>query len=387
MPTYQKLLLYTIGLISLLVVSALTFVKLTRGSGAAYPDISTAPLFGDDALEVVVELPLPPGNVAVSADGRLFFNYHYLGGKDLNGHSVFELVDGEPAPYPTTAFQPDFQTTLGMLIDRQNRLWIIDTAGLDSSRNTRLFAFDLETNELVVDFTFPTNAADFAQDVQVTSDGKQLIAASTGLFDFLPASLLVVDLESMTSRTLLSGHESVSIQDWRINERFGDGVNIFYGLVDWQAGVDGIAISPDQAWLYYGGINHDTLYRIPLDLLLDPSADPSTLENRVEAVGQKPLSDGFSIDIEENVYITDVENGGIARMTPSGDLVTLVKDSRVRWADGLSFGPNQEIFFTDSAIPDYLSQNGEPIPYEEHDPYRPYAIFKFKNDIAGFPGS
>lgn len=371
-----------------LVLVVLILVKSTMGSGKPYPDIGTDPLFPGDALEIVAELPLPPGNVAVSRTGRVFFNYHYLGSDgDAEGNTVFELVDGVAQPYPDRAFQDVFQTTLGMLIDRQNRLWIIDPAAIDGSRNTALYAFDLATDELVFSFTFPDNDADFAQDVQVTADGRYVIAADTGLFGFIPPKLLVLDTETLDVRVVLEGHESVTTQPWRIRRQDGSGVSVFWGLIDWQAGVDGITISPDGQWLSYGAINHDTLYRVPLEALLDPELSETALAARVEAVGSKPLSDGLSSDLDGNVYITDVENSTIARMTPDGELVTLVRDPRIRWADGISFGPDNTVYFTDSAISAYLTNTADPPSREVLLEHAPYHIFRFTNDIPGIPGS
>src|SRR5688572_10697120 len=40
-----------------------------------------APLLGAADLELVAELPFAPGNVAVSADGRVFFSFHPEGNR------------------------------------------------------------------------------------------------------------------------------------------------------------------------------------------------------------------------------------------------------------------------------------------------------------------
>lgn len=387
MKQVRRTLIAIFVLVFVGITLGLGYIKVTRGSGIPYADVSTDPLYGDNPLEIVVELPLPPGNVAVSANGRIFFNYHYLGGDgDENGHTVFELVDGMPMPYPSAEFQENFQTTLGMLIDQQNRLWTVDTSAIDD-RNTRLIAIDLETNEMVYDYTFETDDADFAQDIQISSDGNTAYLASTGLFGFIPANLIVLDLISGEARILLEGHESVETQNWRITDIDGNGVNIAFGLIDWQAGADGIALTKDDEWLYYAAINHDTMYRIRTEYLLDDRLTDAELETYIETVGTKPLSDGLSMDIEGNVYITDIENGGIARMSPTGDFVTLVSDSRVRWADGISFGPDNTIYFTDSAIPSYLTNTLTPISVEEHQVLAPYYIFRFENDIEGIAGS
>jgi hypothetical protein len=382
-----KILIIIVAGLLVLLGGFLGWVKLTRGSGAPYPDLSTAPLYGPQALEIAAELPYPPGNVAVSDQGRIFFNYHYLGSTgDQEGSSVFELVDGEPVPYPSLDFQSQFHSTLGMGIDRQDRLWVIDPATIEDGRQTNLWAFDIDTGETAFAFSFPPGIAAFAQDMQITADGKFLIAADTGLFDFVPAKLIIMDLETQKYWIRLQGHESTGTQNWSIRDPEGQPLQVFGGLIDWQAGVDGIAISPDQDWLYYASINHETLYRVPMAALLDRELPDEEVVKLVEAVGNKPLSDGLSIDRSGRIYITDIENGGIARMDQEGNLETLVKDPRVRWADGISFGPEGFLYFTDSAISAYLTPDAQPPAPEVHETTGPYHIFRFRNDQEGFPG-
>ena len=78
-----------------------------------------------------MNLDYPPGNVAVSPDGRLFFTLHPDGDPPIK---VAELVDGKPVPYPNgpsrraDGDKPHFQSPLALRIDRQNRLWVLDYA-------------------------------------------------------------------------------------------------------------------------------------------------------------------------------------------------------------------------------------------------------------------
>lgn len=139
-----------LGLVTLVVV-LLVFIRIFLGDGEYYQDISTVPLFGMDALEAVAELDMPPGNLAVSKDGRLFFNYHPFSGPQDS--SVFELINGKPAPYPNAEFQNNFHKVLGMFIDSQDRLWTLDFAEFEN-RQTRLLAFDLSTGNVVHDHYF-----------------------------------------------------------------------------------------------------------------------------------------------------------------------------------------------------------------------------------------
>ena len=71
----------------------------------------------------------------------------------------------------------------------------------------------------------------------------------------------------------------------------------------------------------------------------------------------------------------------ILRKTTDGRLETVIKDSRIRWPDSLSFGPAGYLYLADSAIPDVMLQSRAHI-----DGARPYHIFRFKPGVEGAPG-
>jgi sugar lactone lactonase YvrE len=120
-------------------------------------------------------------------------------------------------------------------------------------------------------------------------------------------------------------------------------------------------------------MNHDTLYRVPMAVLTSKTATEAEIEAAIEPVSKKPLNDGLSSDDKGNIYITDVEHQGVAVVRPDGKLETLIKDSRVRWADDLTFGPDGWLYLADSAIPELVLQNAE-----HHAEKAPYTIWRFK---------
>jgi hypothetical protein len=71
----------------------------------------------------------------------------------------------------------------------------------------------------------------------------------------------------------------------------------------------------------------------------------------------------------------------VRRVTPDGKLQTNVKDNRIRWADGLSFGPDGWLYLADSAIPHLVLQNAE-----YHKAHAPYLIWRFKPGTTGAAG-
>jgi sugar lactone lactonase YvrE len=366
----------TILVLVALVAAALGVVKLLYGGGDRYPDLSTTAAVPADKLESLVALDFPPGNVAVSADSRIFFAYHpFAKTERFSKATLFELVGGKPVAFPNAEIQSKLQSVFGMTVDSQNRLWAVESAGLDFD-HSRLVAVDLTTNAQIFSYEFPKGEAPFAQDLRVSPDGKTVYLADTGLFKFTRPGLIIFDIASKTYRTLLTNHPSTQPQNWVTQTPFGSH-KLGYGLVSFTVGLDGIALSADGSLLYYGAMNHDTLYKVPTAALLDPKLSQAELEKQIVAVGKKPLSDGFARDREGNILITDIEHGGIARMTPAGTLQTLVKSRKVIWADGVAAAPDGSVIFTDSAIPAYIDQFARPPALEKFKANRPFHIYRF----------
>ena len=87
------------------------------------------------------------------------------------------------------------------------------------------------------------------------------------------------------------------------------------------------------------------------------------------------------MDLEANIYITDVEHGAILKLGPDKNLKTLIKDPRLRWPDGLSFGPDNWLYISDSALQDVMFKSKKYIRSKA-----PYYIFKFKPGQRGIAG-
>lgn len=352
-------------------------LKLQYGGGKLYPNISTAPLLPQSALETLVELPLPPGNITSSAAGRIFFNTHpFAQSHRFASAFLFELVAGVPRPYPNPEAQADLRFVFGMTVDSQDRLWLVSPATLDRQR-TRIIAYDLSQNVKVVDHLLAPGVGRFAQDLRVSRDGRTLFLADTGAFRFTHAALLVLDTQSWQVREVLANDPSTQPQDWVMRTRQGLH-RIGYGLLSFQVGIDGIALSADGAWLYYATMSHDTLFRVRTEHLLNAALTPAELSSQVERVGRKPLSDGIELAADGSVLITDVENGGIARLDAAGQLITLVRDPAIVWADGINLTRNGSILFTDSSIPSYLDQLLRPPARATLEAHRPYRIYRLR---------
>ncbi len=369
----------SILLFFVLLALVLTTVLWVRyGGGEPYPDLTSPAALAENELQEVLSYSEPIGNVAVSSSGRVFFTVHPE--SRPQGNKLLQFVDGASVPFPSVGSQRElFDTVLGVVIDRQNRLWTIDH-GNHGMRTVRLLAFDLDSGELVHDQRFDELIApsgSFLQDLQVTADGRTVVIADASIWRKTPA-LIVYDIETATARRVLEGHDSVSAEDYVIRNH-GNEMKFAGGVVALRGGVDGITL--DEDWLYFGALSGSGLYRIALNELIDPNTSDSQLAERVERYADKPLSDGFSIDTTGNVYVTDVEHGAVFRIAADRKPTTLIRSAKIRWADALSFGPNGWMYVADSALYDVVLQ-----PRDHIKAQGPYKIFRFPTGIEGIPG-
>jgi sugar lactone lactonase YvrE len=379
----MKWLAYLLAGIAIILVTLALAVRVFLGGGQRLDDRTTAPVLPSSVLKVVVDLDYPPGNIAVSEQGRILFTLHPDGRPPAK---VLELVDGEPRPYPDEAFQhpaagtAHFQSPLAVRIDRQGRLWVLDYADYGRGQ-PRLLAFDLNTNAIVHQVDFPSDIAGFLSmlnDFQVDPAGEKIYIAETSPFLQRPA-LIVYDTVRKTSRRVLEGHPSVATQDYVIQAPGRD--MIIYGLATMRIAVDSIALDDEGEWLYYGPVTGDRLYRVRTRDLNDQSLSPADLGARVENFAAKTLSDGLTMDVDDNIYLSDMEHSAIVRLGQDRRLTTLVKDPRLRWPDGFSFGPNGWLYVTCSALQHVLF-----VGSGEVRAHAPYQIFRFQPGAQGIPG-
>lgn len=371
------------SLLGLLLLVALLTLRVRYGGGADFPDRTGEPRLKKAALEVVAELPTPPGNVAVSADGRVFASLHPEARPRLK---IVEIVQGQPHAFPSEDFQHQgadprwFRDVISLRIDRQGRLWTLDN-GSHGLHPGRLLAFDLASREVVHEYEFPRQLAGLGShlnDFQVSADGAFIYIAEASFFAKTPA-LIVYDMAQRQARRLLDGHPSVTA------EKFTPVVQgrrmVAFGLVSIRPGVDSIALDPAGEWLYFAPVSNLHLYRVRTADLRNGQLTAAELAGRVETWAGKTMSDGITMDLDGNLYLSDPEHSAVMLLRPDKTLETLLKDDTLRWPDGFSWGPDGWLYVSCSALHQVIGK--PPWGIGRHAPYQ---IYRFRPGPAGVPG-
>ena len=337
-----------------------------------------------EGIEVVAEFPQenPPGNIAVTPDGRLIMSQHQFYGTDLKVVEV--LPDGSVEPFPTPEWSspPDvngigLNNVLGIRADGDGVVWMLDNAGENTSG--RLVGWDTRMQQLhqivyLAPPLTPNNAFlnDFAVDLY---HDAAYIADTAGGSN---SALIVVDLNTGHSRRVLEGHPSMQPEDipMVIDDR-----TIMAGDEEARIGVNPITLDPSNEWVYYGPMSGQSLYRIRTVDLLDQALSPTDLAARVERFGDKPISDGITIDGGGNVYVTDITNNAIGVVDPNGEYRVLYQDDALSWTDGFGFGPDNQIYVTVNQL-----HRSPALNQDEDGSTPPYYLLRFPAIDAGVVG-
>jgi sugar lactone lactonase YvrE len=348
--------------------------------GDKLEDRSTPPLFtARQDLETVAALERPPGNIAVSATGRIFISLHPEGQPETK---IAEIKSGRIVPYPDAASQQNlFDTPLALRIDRRQRLWVLDYAR-HGIGDVKLVAIDLTRNRVLDEFIFPPAIAGIGSmlnDFQVDAGGETIYISDTSIWRQKPA-LIVYDVNQRLARRMLEGHPSVKNGPYAVHIQ-GRPYKLL-GIFKLNFGVDGIALSRDGKWLYYAPLNGGQLYRIATATLKDETLTTEEVGAGVIPRAAISMTDGLTTDDQGRVYLSDMENGAIHRVDAGGRLQTLFKDpQRLRWPDGFSFGPDGWLYVTDSALQDVILKTQSTIRENG-----PYPIYRFRPGAVGHPG-
>lgn len=308
-------------------------------------------------------------------------------------YTVAEIKEGKPVPYPSATLnrldenRPEERliSVQSVVIDPADRLWLLDTGSIEFGPplpgGAKLMRVDLTTDEVIKTIRFPRDVVlktTYLNDVRFDlRQGPAGVAYITDSSVSGPSALIVVDLESGTSRRLLHGHRSTEpdenfvpiVEGQPLMNRPQEG-----SATPMTIGADGIAITNDGEHLYYCPLSSRRLYRVATDALLDQTAAAEEVAQTVELLDSRGFaSDGLESDAQGRLYLTNYEDNAILRRTPAGSYETLVYDPRVLWPDTLALANDGYLYFTANQLHRQPGFQGGKDLRE-----KPYPLFRLK---------
>lgn len=321
-----------------------------------------------------------PVGLTFTRSGRMFVSFPKW--SDVYQYGVVEVMkDGSRRPFPNeewnrwdaNAPRDHFISAQAVVVDADDNLWILDPANPNLGKaipaGVKLLKVDSKTNQVAQTYRFEDLPLDKAalNDVQV--DARRQVAY---LSDPGRAAIVVLDLKTGKSRTLLEKHSSTRADSSFVLTIDGKAVRDQSGK-PFSSHVNGIALTADGTYLYFRPITQPRLFRIPTEMLRNANLSPAEVGGQVEALGLVGVSHGMLADAAGNVYLGDSQDKTIRRYTPSGKLETLVTDARLLWPDSFAVGPDGFLYVTAAQYHRLPKWNGG-----ENKVTLPFWVFKVK---------
>ena len=290
-------------------------------------------------IENVIGLPIRPGNVMATSDGRVFSTVHPNDGEQ--GVQLFEVTGTNSyQPWPSNKFQSPkgqygeatIDTPLGITKDNQGGLWIVDMG--QHIGKTRVWGFDIKTGALISKIDIPTDIApknSFVQDLVVDRKNGWIYLA-----DIPNPAIIAINMNNNEIRRF-GNH--VALQPEADAKMVINGVDIMLGGQPTNNGINPITMSADNNTIYFGAMNGKSWYSLDATLFRAKASDEQ-IGNSIIRVGDKPVSDGATTDGHGNHYFTNLNDNGVDVLNNKGQLTSLVRDSRFDWPDNVSLDTN-----------------------------------------------
>ncbi len=350
------------------------------------------PLAAENPFEVVAEVEIAPGNIAVTPAGRKFVSAHPFVKVPLR---VFELLpDGKIQPYPNFAWASapgsdgrGIESVIGIESDPRGILWMVDMS-LGNDLPPRLVGWDTvnERLERLIHLPKPVSKPDsFIQDLAIEHRAGKIYLADCMSPDpkrqGSPA-IIVVDLKTGLSRRILEDVAPLQAEDVDLKV---EGRTIEMKRADGsqfkpRIGLNPITIDPEGRYLYFGAMNGTKIYRVRTDDLNNPRLQRAALAEKIEVYAPKPVSDGISVDGSGNIYVTDLNNNAIG-IASDGAYRVHFKHPDLLWPDGMSYGPDGYFYVTVNQLHRTAALNLGNVAIE-----RPFKIIRFKPLAKGAVG-
>jgi sugar lactone lactonase YvrE len=317
--------------------------------------------------------------VAVSNEFRVFTSYPLW--SDIYKYAVSEVTEKNKLPYPNmdwNSWKPGddgnrkWVCVQAVHVDDSNFLWVVDPASPMQKgvyqNSQKLVKINLVNNQVIKSYSLAgaTDAGSYANDVRI-----DYLHKSAYLTNSTEGGIIIVDLLTEKVRQVLQGHHSVISDPSYILTI--DGRVVKKNDTLFKANSDGLAVSPDNKYLYYKPLTDDKLYRIQTAFLMDTALDAATLGAKVEDLGHFTTTDGMIFDKKGNLYLGDLEHHRIMRIDSLLHMSSILQDVRLIWPDSYQISADDYLYISCSQIDRQPEYN-----HGVNKRTTPYAIYKYK---------
>jgi len=253
---------------------------------------------------------------------------------------IAEITSGSAKPYPDEGWNSwragqdghaAFVGANSLRVGPDGALWVVDrgAGGIGAplvDGGPKLVRIDLAANRVsrIYDLALVAQGASFVDDVRFNGDTAYLTDAGR------PA-LIVLDLGTGKARRVLENHPStvaarpLMAEGRQLMDTQGHPVVVH---------ADQLEVSNDGRWLFYQPCS-GPMYRIETRFLDDPSLDSETLSSHVAPFADTPSTGGTAIDAAGTLYVSDTDRSRILKVSPAGEISTLIADPRLAWVDAM----------------------------------------------------
>ncbi|OUI79886.1 gluconolactonase [Acetobacter tropicalis] len=327
-----------LGAVALSAVSGTALAEDTTVHGwNTTGNLTVVDRFADEQASGIARLP----------DGRIVLSFP-TSAQRHKGPVLATWTPGQLAPFPSAKAQGKLISPLGMTVDGNGQLWLLDEgvrAGSKAKAKPALLHIDPTTNTIVRRYALaaPAVRADsHVNDVRIDlTHGSAGTAFISDTSQTTHPAMIVVDLGSGQARRILADTVSVSPVPGFVMEADGrlGRFDADHPTVP-QGGVDGVALSTDSTRLYWSPLSSRRLYSAPTAVLADSAASDATLEGAVKDEGEVGIMDGMATAPDGSLYVTDIERHAIVRRAPDGTLSLVAQDARLIAPDSMAFDGN-----------------------------------------------
>lgn len=337
-------------------------------------------------FDIIAELDRGPGNVTATDNGRVIMSLHQFYQPQ---YTVVEYKDNGLVPFPNKELA-DVDSKAALKLDSvlgirsaNGVVWMLDN-GMRSGITPKLVGWDIKADKLHKVIMLPSPIAPkdaFVNDFAVDTRHNHIFISDPASGS--NAGLIIVNLNTGKARRVLEGHKSV----------MPDNVDLIINKVPVQVkdksgklsrphiGVNPITEDLNNEWVYFGPMHGLSLYRITADDLINEKLSAKALASRVERYSDKPISDGISIDKDNNIYLGELAENAIGVISSNRKYRQLAQCPRLSWVDSLSFGPNGKLYAVVNRLHQSATLNGGVLTAKP-----PFYLLQVNALAKGLPG-